>query len=84
MVSVVGGWRVGITQYAQNHINGAISGIWLAKFTAGRVKDMASEAWFGSHFDRADGANGIDRLGSTAYTPQQLIHSSTNCKGAFR
>jgi hypothetical protein len=50
MVSVVGGWRVGITQYAQNHINGAISGIWLAKFTARRITDMASEARFGSHF----------------------------------
>jgi hypothetical protein len=34
----------------QNHLNGAISGIWLAKFTAGRVTDIASEAQFGSHF----------------------------------
>jgi hypothetical protein len=50
MVSVVGSWRAGITQYAQNHINGAISGIWLAKFTAGRATDMAIEARFGSHF----------------------------------
>jgi hypothetical protein len=47
---VVGSWHVGITQYAQNHINGAISGIWLAKSTAARVTDMASEARFGSHF----------------------------------
>ena len=50
MVSVVCGWRVCITQYAQNHINGAISGIWLAKFTAVRVTDVASEVRFGSHF----------------------------------
>lgn len=50
MVSVAGGWRVGITQYAQNHIKGAIFDIWLAKFISGRVTDIASERRFGSHF----------------------------------
>jgi hypothetical protein len=50
MVSVVCGWRVCITQYAQNHFNGAISGIWLAKFISGWVTYIASEARFGSHF----------------------------------
>ena len=48
--SVAGGWRVGITQYAQNHVKGAIFDIWLAKFISGRVTYIASEARFGAHF----------------------------------
>ena len=48
--SVAIGWRVGITQYAQNHVKGAIFDIWLAKFISGRVTDIASERRFGSHF----------------------------------